>query len=89
MWETQHNNFKLDYFKTLISLETLKTQNQHQEEFYAFSEVNVRAISLSWMRKKHTSVSHGSTGAEVISLYAGLRMDGISAHEHKSGSDQY
>ena len=33
----------------------------------------------SWMCKKHTSVSHSSTEAEVISLDAGLRMDGIPA----------
>ena len=33
----------------------------------------------SWMCKKQTSVSHRSTEAEVISLDAGLRMDGIPA----------
>ena len=37
--ETQHNNADLDCFKTLILQETLKTQNQHQEEFCPFSEV--------------------------------------------------
>ena len=31
------------------------------------------------MRKKQTSVSHSSTEAEIISLDAGLRMDGIPA----------
>ena len=45
-------------------------------------------VPTSWMCKKHTCVSHGSTEAEVISLDAGLRMDGIPAHEHQSGSDQ-
>ena len=42
MWscvKTQHNNADLDYFKTLILQETLKTQNQPQEEFCPFSEV--------------------------------------------------
>ena len=34
-------------------------------------------VPISWMCKKQTSVSHGSTEAEVISLNAGLRMDGI------------
>ena len=38
MLETQHNNADLDCFKTLILQETLKTQNQPQEEFCAFSE---------------------------------------------------
>ena len=36
-------------------------------------------VPISWMYKKQTSVSHSSTEAEVISLDAGLRMDGIPA----------
>ena len=36
-------------------------------------------VSISWLWKKQTSVPHGSTEAEIISLDAGLRMDGISA----------
>ena len=36
-------------------------------------------VPIRWMCKKQTSVSHGSTEAEVISLDAGLRMDGIPA----------
>ena len=31
------------------------------------------------MCNKQTSVSHSSTEAEIIHLYAGLRMDGIPA----------
>ena len=31
------------------------------------------------MFKKQTSVPHSSTESEIISLYAGLRMDGIPA----------
>ena len=38
-------------------------------------------VSISWMCKKQTSVSHCSTGSEVISLDAGLRMDGIPAFD--------
>ena len=34
-------------------------------------------VPISWMCKKQTSVSHSSTEAEVISLDAGLRIDGI------------
>ena len=34
---------------------------------------------ISWMCKKQTSVSHSSTEAEIISLDAGLRMNGIPA----------
>ena len=36
-------------------------------------------VPISWMCKKQTSVSHSSTVAEIISLHAGLRTDGIPA----------
>ena len=36
-------------------------------------------VSISWICKKQTSVSHNSTESEIISLDAGLRMDGIPA----------
>ena len=36
-------------------------------------------VPISWMCRKQTSVSHISTEAEVISLDADLRMDGIPA----------
>ena len=36
-------------------------------------------VPISWMCKKQTSVSHSSTESEIISLDAGLRLDGISA----------
>ena len=36
-------------------------------------------VPISWMCKKQTSVSHSSTESEIISLDAGLRMDGIPA----------
>ena len=36
-------------------------------------------VPEGWMCKKQTSVSHSSTEAEIISLDAGLRMDGIPA----------
>ena len=39
----------------------------------------VQRSSISWMCKKQNSDSHSSTEAEVISLDAGLRMDGIHA----------
>ena len=38
-------------------------------------------VPISWMCKKQTSVSHSSTEAEIISLDAGLRMDGIPAFD--------
>ena len=36
-------------------------------------------VPISWMCKKQTSVSHSSTESEIISLDAGLRMDGFPA----------
>ena len=36
-------------------------------------------VPISWMCKKQTSVSHSSTESEIISLDAGLRLDGILA----------
>ena len=36
-------------------------------------------VQISWMCKKHTSVSHSSTESEIISLDAGLRLGGIPA----------
>ena len=36
-------------------------------------------VPISWMCKKQTQVSHDSTESEVISLDAGLRMEGLPA----------
>ena len=36
-------------------------------------------VPISWMCKKQASVSHSSTESEIISLDAGLRLDGIPA----------
>ena len=38
-------------------------------------------VPMSWMCKTPTSVSRSSTESEVISLDAGLRMDGLPALE--------
>ena len=38
-------------------------------------------VPMSWMCKKQASVSHSSTQSEIISLYAGLRLDGLPALE--------
>ena len=36
-------------------------------------------VPITWMCKKQTSVSHSSRESEIISLDAGLRLDGIPA----------
>ena len=38
-------------------------------------------VPVSWMCKKQTAVSHSSTESEIISLDAGLRLDGLLALE--------
>ena len=38
-------------------------------------------VPISWMCKKQTSVSHSSIESEIISLDAGLRLDGLPALE--------
>ena len=38
-------------------------------------------VPISWMCKKQTAVSHGSTESEIISLDTGLRLDGLPALE--------
>ena len=36
-------------------------------------------VPISWMCEKQTSVSHSSKESEIISLDAGLRLDGVPA----------
>ena len=77
MWETLPNNADWDCFKTPILQEIWRIQNLHQVEHCAFLEVI--CVPISSMRKKQTSVSHSSTESEIISMDAGLRLDGILA----------
>ena len=78
MWETLPNNADWDCFKTPILQEILRIPNPLLEEHCAFLEV-IHLFQLSWMCLKQTSVSHSSTESEIISLDAGLRLDGIPA----------
>ena len=36
-------------------------------------------VPISWMCKKETSIKHSSTESEIVSLEAGLRLDGVPA----------
>ena len=67
-----------DCFKTPILQEILRIQNLHQVEHCAFLEAT-QFVPISWMCNKQTSVSHSSPETEIISLDAGLRLDGIPA----------
>ena len=78
MWETQHNSADVDCFKTLILQETLLTQKSTSGGVLCIVGSHT-FVPITWVCKKQTSVSHSSTEAEVISLDAGLRMDGIPA----------
>ena len=66
-----------DCFKTPILQEILRTQIPLLEEHCVFESHTF--VPISWMCKKQTSVSHSSTESEIISLDAGLRLDGIPA----------
>ena len=66
------------YSKTQILLVTLKTRNQPQ--VWVLCIFGSRPfVQISWICKKQTSVSHSSTELEIVSLDAGLRMDGLPA----------
>ena len=80
MWETVHINAGWDCFRTLTLPETLKTLSQLQGILSTLGRH--KFVPISWMCTKQTSVSHSSTESEIISLDAGLRMDGIPALDH-------
>ena len=64
--------------KTQILLATSRTQNKFRCESNEYSEAE-HSSPISWMCKKQTSVSRSSTESEIISLDAGLRMEGPPA----------
>ena len=72
VWETLPNNADWDCFKTPILHESTSGGT-----LCVF--VSHTYVPISWMCKKQTSVSHSSTESEIISLDAGLRLDGIPA----------
>ena len=80
MWVILINSADWDCFKTLTSREILKIKNPLLEEHCAFFGSHT-FVSLNWMCKKQTAVSHSSTESEIISLDTGLRLDGLLALE--------
>ena len=78
MWKTQHNNADWDCFKTPILREILEDSNSTSGgTLCVFGRHTF--VPISWMCKKQSSVSHSSPESEIISLDAGLRLDGIPA----------
>ena len=78
MWVILHNNADWDCFKTPILREILRIQNPTSGGTSCIFG-SCTFVPISWMCKKQTSVSHSSTESEIISLDAGLRLDGIPA----------
>ena len=75
--ETQHNIADLAYSKTQTLQETLNSKSNSSGVLCIFGSRTV--VPVSWMCREQTSVSHSSTGSEIISLGAGLRVDGLPA----------
>ena len=72
------NSAGWDCFKTPILREILRTQYLLLVEHCAFFGSHT-FVPISWICKKQTAVSHSSVESEIISLDAGLRLDGIPA----------
>ena len=64
-------------FKTPILQEILRIQNLLRWSIVRFGSHTF--VPVSWMCKKQTAVYHSSTESEIISLDAGLRLDGLPA----------
>ena len=78
MWGTRHSTADLGCFKNQTLQGALRIQSQPQEVSCVFLEAEHLFQSVG-VCKKQTSVSHSSTESEIISLDAGLRMDGLPA----------
>ena len=69
--------WNLDGEKYQIRNVCLFIENKHYSCRFFFGSQTF--VSISWICRKQTSVSHSSTEAEIHSLDAGLRIDGIPA----------
>ena len=80
MWVILQNSAGWDCFKTPIFAGDLEdSKSTSGGTVCVFGSHTF--VSISWMCKKQTSVSHSSTESEIISLDAGLRFDRIPAHD--------
>ena len=78
MWETRLSIVDWVHSKTQILLATLRTQNQPRGESYVYSEVQHSFPSVGCARNKRQYLTV-LQNQKIISLEAGLRMDGLSA----------
>ena len=79
MWVILPNNAGRDCSKTPILREILRILSKSTSGGTLCIFGSHTLVPISWMCKKQTSVSHSSTESEIISLDAGLRLDGIPA----------
>ena len=80
MWVILQMNAGWDCFKTPIFAGDLEDSKSTSGEIvWIFGSHTF--VSISWMCKKQTAVSHSSTESEIISLDTGLRLDGLFALE--------
>ena len=78
VWVILQNNAGWDCFKTPILRGDLEdSKSTSSGTLCVFGSHTF--VPISWMCKKQTSVSHSSTESEIISLDAGLRLDGLPA----------
>ena len=78
MWEPLRQNAGWDCFRTDFAGDLEDSKSTSGGLVCIFGSHHT-FVPKSWMCKKQTSVSHSSTEAEILSLVASLRMDGIPA----------
>ena len=78
VWVILQNNAGLDCFKTPTFSGDLEDSKSTSGGTLCVLGSHT-FVPISWMCKKQTSVSHSPTESEIISLDAGLRLDGIPA----------
>ena len=78
MWETQHNIADEGLFQDSDFAGDLEDSKSTSGGILCIFGSRT-FVPISRMCKRQTSVAHSSTEAEIISLDAGLRMDGIPA----------
>ena len=77
MWVMRLNIVDWGYFKIQTLQEILDSKSTSGGVLCIFGSRTF--VPISWICKKQTSVSHSSTESEIISLDAGLRMNGLPA----------
>ena len=78
MWETLAKQCQLGLFQDSDFADDSEDSKSTSGGILCIFESHT-FVPISWVCRKQTSVSHSSTEAEIMSLDAGLRMDGIAA----------